>query len=137
MPAAPSRSGRPSKSTQSPPRPSSPASSGPPPPCRAACVGPPPRNLMRARLNGRGVLLGVRPEHLEPCSESEADFVAVVDLVEPLGADTLAHGTVEGTRIVVRLTGAQRLRAGRTPLRFDPAQRHYFDAASGARIESV
>ena len=66
-----------------------------------------------------------------------AAFVAAIDLVEPLGADTLAHGTVEGTRIVVRLTGAQRVSEGRLPLRFDPAQRHYFDAASGARIESV
>jgi sn-glycerol 3-phosphate transport system ATP-binding protein len=103
----------------------------------AGFIGSPPMNLMPARLNGREVLLGVRPEHLEPCSESEADFVAVVDLVEPLGADTLAHGTVEGTRIVVRLTGAQRVSEGRLPLRFDPAQRHYFDAASGARIESL
>jgi spermidine/putrescine transport system ATP-binding protein len=103
----------------------------------AGFIGSPPMNLMPARLNGRDVLLGVRPEHLEPCGESEAAFVAAVDLVEPLGADTLAHGTVEGTRIVVRLTGAQRVSEGRLPLRFDPAQRHYFDAASGERIEAV
>src|SRR5947209_1256508 len=74
----------------------------------AGFIGSPPMNLMPARLNGREVLLGVRPEHLEPCGESDAAFVADVGLVEPLGADTLAHGTVEGTRIVVRLTGAQR-----------------------------
>ena len=102
----------------------------------AGFIGSPPMNLMPARLNGRAVLLGVRPEHLEPCSEAEADFVATVDLVEPLGADTLAHGTVEGTRIVARLSGARHVPEGRLPLRFDPAQRHYFDAASGARIES-
>ena len=102
----------------------------------AAFIGSPPMNLMPARLNGREVLLGVRPEHLEPCGESDATFVAAVDLVEPLGADTLAHGTVAGTRIVVRLTGAQRVSEGRLPLRFDPAQRHYFDAGSGARIEA-
>src|SRR5213595_2754093 len=102
----------------------------------AGFIGSPPMNLMPARLNGRAVLLGVRPEHLEPCSEADADFVAMVDLVEPLGADTLAHGTVEGTRIVARLSGASRVPEGRLPLRFDPAQRHYFDAASGARIES-
>src|SRR5438876_4438752 len=70
----------------------------------AGFIGSPPMNLMPARLNGREVLLGVRPEHLEPCGESDAEFVADVDLVEPLGADTLAHGTVEGTRIVVRPT---------------------------------
>jgi sn-glycerol 3-phosphate transport system ATP-binding protein len=103
----------------------------------AGFIGSPPMNLMPARLNGREVLLGVRPEHLEPCSESDAAFVASIDLVEPLGADILAHGTVEGTRIVVRLTGAQRVSEGRLPLRFDPAQRHYFDAASGARIDAV
>ena len=103
----------------------------------AAFIGSPPMNLMPARLNGREVLLGVRPEHLEPCGESEAAFVAAVDLVEPLGADTLAHGTVEGTRIVVRLSGAQRVSEGRLPLRFDPAQRHYFEVGSGARIEAV
>jgi sn-glycerol 3-phosphate transport system ATP-binding protein len=103
----------------------------------AAFIGSPPMNLMPARLNGREVLLGVRPEHLEPCGESEAAFVAAVDLVEPLGADTLAHGTVEGARIVVRLSGAQRVSEGRLPLRFDPARRHYFDAGSGARIEAV
>src|SRR5437016_3770552 len=70
----------------------------------AGFIGSPPMNLMPARLNGREVLLGVRPEHLEPCGESDAEFVATVDLVEPLGADTLAHGTVEGTRSGVRLT---------------------------------
>src|SRR5207302_1341591 len=103
----------------------------------AGFIGSPPMNLMPARLNGREVLLGVRPEHLEPCSEPEAAFVAAVDLVEPLGADTLAHGTVEGTRIVVRLTGAQRVSEGRLPLRFDPARRHYFEAVCGARIEAA
>ncbi len=103
----------------------------------AAFIGSPPMNLMPARLNGREVLLGVRPEHLEPCGESEAAFVAAVDLVEPLGADTLAHGTVDGARIVVRLSGAQRVSEGRLPLRFDPARRHYFDAGNGARIEAV
>ncbi|HKC53362.1 MAG TPA: sn-glycerol-3-phosphate ABC transporter ATP-binding protein UgpC [Burkholderiales bacterium] len=103
----------------------------------AGFIGSPPMNLMPASLNGREVLLGVRPEHLEPCGESDAAFVAAIDLVEPLGADTLAHGTVEGTRIVVRLTGAQHVSEGRLPLRFDPAQRHYFEARSGARIEAV
>jgi sn-glycerol 3-phosphate transport system ATP-binding protein len=101
----------------------------------AAFIGSPPMNLLPARLNGREVLLGVRPEHLEPCAESDAAFVAAVDLIEPLGADTLVHGTVEGARIVARLNGTQRVSEGRLPLRFDPAHRHYFDAGSGARIE--
>jgi len=102
----------------------------------AAFIGSPPMNLLPARLNGREVLLGVRPEHLEPCAESDAAFVAAVDLIEPLGADTLVHGTVEGARIVARLHGTQRVSEGRLPLRFDPAHRHYFDTGIGARIEA-
>jgi sn-glycerol 3-phosphate transport system ATP-binding protein len=102
----------------------------------AAFIGSPPMNLLPARLKGREVLLGVRPEHLEPCAESDAAFVAAVDLIEPLGADTLVHGTVEGARIVARLHGTQRVSEGRLPLRFDPAHRHYFDAGMGARIEA-
>src|SRR5258708_40036586 len=91
-------------------------------------------NLLPARLNGREVLLGVRPEHLEPCAESDAAFVASVDLFSPLGADTRVHGTVEGARIVARLHGTQRVSAGLLPLRFDPPHRHYFDAGSCPRI---
>jgi ABC-type sugar transport system ATPase subunit len=77
----------------------------------------------------------VRPEHLEPCAESDANFVAEIDLVEPLGADTLAHGHVNGTRIIARMHAALNTVQGRLPLRFAPENRHHFDAASGARLE--
>jgi ABC-type sugar transport system ATPase subunit len=77
----------------------------------------------------------VRPEHLEPCVEAEAALFAEVDLVEQLGADILAHGKVDATRITVRLPASQRVREGRLPLRFDPANAHDFDPASGARID--
>jgi len=100
----------------------------------AGFIGSPPMNLMPAKIDGRDLLLGVRPEHLEPCAPSEANFTAEVDLVEPLGADTLAHGTVNGTRIVARLHAAFDAVEGALPLRFDPANRHYFDPKSGARV---
>src|SRR5512144_108191 len=102
----------------------------------AGFIGSPPMNLMPSRLNGREVLLGVRPEHLEPCAESEANFIAEVDLVEPLGADTLAHGHVDGTRIIARVHAALNTVQGRLPLRFLSANRHYFDRESGARLET-
>ncbi len=100
----------------------------------AGFIGSPPMNLMPSRLDGREVLLGVRPEHLEPCAASEANFVAEVDLVEPLGADTLAHGHVEGTRVIARLPAATHVTEGKLPLRFAPENRHYFDPQSGARV---
>ena len=102
----------------------------------AGFIGSPPMNLIPSKLDGRDVLLGVRPEHLEPCGESEANFIAEVDLVEPLGADTLAHGKVDGERIIARLHAALNTVEGRMPLRFRPENRHYFDAATGARLDA-
>ena len=104
----------------------------------AAFIGSPPMNLIPQRREGRAVLFGIRPEHLEPCSETDAVLVADIDLVEPLGADTLVYGHLAshgGARIAARLHSSVDARAGRLPLRFDPAQGHHFDAESGARID--
>src|SRR6476660_6843207 len=52
----------------------------------AGFIGSPPMNLIPEERDGRKRFFGVRPEHLEPCPESEAKLVLEVDLVEPLGA---------------------------------------------------
>jgi sn-glycerol 3-phosphate transport system ATP-binding protein len=101
----------------------------------AGFIGSPPMNLIPTKVDGRELLLGVRPEHLEPAPASEASLTAEVDLIEPLGADTLAHAHIGGTRIIARLPASTRVSEGPLPLRFDPANRHYFDAGSGARVE--
>jgi sn-glycerol 3-phosphate transport system ATP-binding protein len=101
----------------------------------ASFIGSPPMNLMPTKLNGRDLLLGVRPEHLEPCTAAQANFTANIDLVEPLGADTLAYGIVEGTRIIARLPAAMAIAEGPLPLCYAPLNRHYFDPQSGARVE--
>ena len=105
----------------------------------AGFIGSPPMNLVPIRRDGRELLFGIRPEHLEPCPESEAKLVADVDLVEPLGADTLVYGHLDGeksgARIAARLHASLDARAGRLPLRYDPAHAHYFDPTSGRRIE--
>ena len=101
----------------------------------AGFIGSPPMNLIPEQRDGRGVLFGIRPEHLHPCAPAEAKLVADIDLIEPLGADTLVHGHLpQGTRIAVRLNAAFEARAGKLPLRYDLAQAHYFDAESGARL---
>ncbi len=103
----------------------------------AGFIGSPPMNLIPHKHNGRDVLLGIRPEHLEPCAESDAMLVAEIDLIEPLGADTLVYGHLpaNGGRIAARLHSSVDARAGKLALRYDPALRHYFDPASGARID--
>jgi sn-glycerol 3-phosphate transport system ATP-binding protein len=102
----------------------------------AAFIGSPPMNLIPQERDGRKLFFGIRPEHLEPCAESDAQLVANIDLIEPLGADTLVYGHLgtNGTRIAARLHSSVDARAGKLPLRYRPEQAHYFDAQSGARI---
>jgi sn-glycerol 3-phosphate transport system ATP-binding protein len=105
----------------------------------AGFIGSPAMNLIPEERDGRKILFGIRPEHLEPCAQADAKFVIDVDLIEPLGADTLIYGHLDGaaagTRIAARLHGSVDARAGRLPLRYDPDKAHYFDAGSGQRIE--
>jgi sn-glycerol 3-phosphate transport system ATP-binding protein len=101
----------------------------------ASFIGSPPMNLIPQERNGRAVLFGVRPEHLEPCAGNEAMLVAQIDLIEPLGADTLVYGHLGGgTRIAARLHSSMDARAGKLPLRYRPEHVHYFDAHTGARL---
>jgi sn-glycerol 3-phosphate transport system ATP-binding protein len=101
----------------------------------AGFIGSPPMNLIPRERDGRKVLFGIRPEHLEPCAPSEANLVVDVDLIEPLGADTLVYGHVEGgARVAARLQSSFATRTGKLSLRYDPAQAHYFDAGTGARL---
>ena len=101
----------------------------------ASFIGSPPMNLVPAERGGRAVLHGVRPEHLEPCSAADAKLTAAIDLIEPLGADTLAHGVIDGARIIVRLPASTSVKEGPLPLTFAPQNEHFFDAASGKRID--
>jgi sn-glycerol 3-phosphate transport system ATP-binding protein len=103
----------------------------------ASFIGSPPMNLIPQERDGRKVLFGIRPEHLEPCAEADALLTPEIDLIEPLGADTLVYGHLEGkgVRIAARLHASMPARTGRLPLRYRPADAHYFDAESGARIE--
>jgi sn-glycerol 3-phosphate transport system ATP-binding protein len=104
----------------------------------AGFIGSPPMNLIPTRRNGAEALFGVRPEHLEPCGEPEASLVADIDLIEPLGSDTLVYGHLAAdgkTRIAARLSSSLQPRTGRLGLRYDPAAAHHFDRASGRRID--
>jgi sn-glycerol 3-phosphate transport system ATP-binding protein len=101
----------------------------------ASFIGSPPMNLIPQERDGRKVLFGIRPEHLEPCPDTLAMLVADIDLIEPLGADTLVYGHLaNGTRIAARLHSSADARAGKLALRYSAQHVHYFDAETGARI---
>ena len=106
----------------------------------ASFIGSPPMNLIPSQRDGREVLLGVRPEHLEPCAQGDAAMTVDIDLIEPLGSDTLVYGHIgaerTGARVAVRLHQSVDARTGHLPVRYDPARAHYFEPASGKRIEA-
>ncbi|MDX1710055.1 MAG: sn-glycerol-3-phosphate import ATP-binding protein UgpC [Rhodovibrionaceae bacterium] len=87
---------------------------------------------------GRDVLLGLRPEHLELAQEGqepEVDFD--VDLVETLGADTLAHGRIGGVGVTLaaRLPGTAQVAEGdRLPLLAQQGALHLFNQTTGQRL---
>ncbi len=94
----------------------------------------------RAALDGRDVLLGVRPEHLETCAPGEASATPDIDFIELLGSDSLVYGHLganrQGARIAARLHTSIVAREGHLPLRFASEHMHLFDPVSGKRIES-
>jgi sn-glycerol 3-phosphate transport system ATP-binding protein len=103
----------------------------------ASFIGSPPMNLIPQERDGRKLLFGIRPEHLEPCSEADAKLVAQIDLVEPLGADTLVYGHLNssaGPRIAARLHSSFGARPGKLALCYDAANVHSFDAETGVRL---
>jgi sn-glycerol 3-phosphate transport system ATP-binding protein len=91
-------------------------------------------------LDGRNVLLGVRPEHLETCEPGLALMSPDIDFIELLGSDSLVYGHLgtnkQGTRVAARLHTSVVAKEGHLPLRYAPEHMHLFDPASGKRLES-
>jgi sn-glycerol 3-phosphate transport system ATP-binding protein len=83
--------------------------------------------------DGLALTIGVRPEHIHVAGDG---VPLRIDLVEPLGSETLVHGRLAApgeAPLVVRL-------AGRAPegevlnVAFPPEEIHVFDAGSGLRL---
>ncbi|NIA68102.1 sn-glycerol-3-phosphate import ATP-binding protein UgpC [Pelagibius litoralis] len=89
---------------------------------------------------GRRLTLGVRPEHLHAASAGDAAFTLQVQMVETLGADTLAHGVLAGQSdsLTLRVPGTMKMTEGDSlPLVADPGALHLFDPESGQRIADI
>lgn len=79
--------------------------------------------------DGSGVTLGIRPRTYEPAAEAGPDtFSAEVDIIEPMGAETLVHMIESGMNIRVVAPREQRFAVGeRVHLRCKAGQAHVFD----------
>ena len=120
----------------------------------AQFIGSPAMNVLSARAEGRvvrltngisietdtdasgGVLLGIRPEHM--ARDPQGPIGLDIRMAEPLGANTLLHGSLEGVEqeVVVSLPGVHRedVMAGSARFRVPPEACHLFDAQTGRRL---
>ena len=80
------------------------------------------------------VTIGVRPEHV---LLAPTGIPLAVDLVEPLGSETLIHGRMpDGTLMLVKLAGAAAISSAVNAAP-DATMLHVFDRDQGARIEPL
>ena len=82
--------------------------------------------------------LGIRPEHIangEAAAGLPVALDAEIELVEPLGSDTLARVNALGQLFWIRMDGQASVRAGdKLTIGFDPARAHLFDETTEERI---
>jgi len=88
--------------------------------------------LPAPRTGGPAVTLGIRPEHV---TLAPGGLPLQVELVEPLGSETLVHGRMaDGTPLLAKLPGAMPV-ADQVAVALAPGELHLFDRASGQRLE--
>ncbi|MEK8022619.1 MAG: sn-glycerol-3-phosphate ABC transporter ATP-binding protein UgpC [Candidatus Hydrogenedentota bacterium] len=97
-------------------------------------------SLKKRGMIGKGVTFGIRPEHIHdrlflPDAPADQTFVASVDVVEPMGAETYAYVRLGETMIVVRLRGDALPKVGsQIDLVCDMSRSHLFDKETGAAL---
>ena len=117
----------------------------------AQFIGSPAMNVLQAegveggiRLPGGALLaadaprgpihIGIRPEHVHP--GEDGPLALDVSMSEPLGANTLLHGRLDGTphAFTASLPGVHRDVGGTMRLRPEAGALHLFDAQTGERL---
>ncbi len=97
---------------------------------------PLPRADRYGPYKGRAMTLGLRPEHLTETRAEEKPGVvrldAQIDVVEPMGMETLLHFFIAGQPVCARVNPATDAHHGQTlPLAADLNQMHLIDSATG------
>ncbi|HED12193.1 MAG TPA: sn-glycerol-3-phosphate import ATP-binding protein UgpC [Gammaproteobacteria bacterium] len=91
--------------------------------------------LTAASTHQGPAILGIRPEHFTVPTNHWSELEIIIDIVEPLGAESLLHGHIEDLEIVIKLPAAIAARAtDRFTVTVDPQHFYLFDPNSGQRI---
>ncbi|MCB2017762.1 MAG: TOBE domain-containing protein, partial [Hydrogenophaga sp.] len=99
----------------------------------AGFIGSPPMNLLQHAPGGReGLLLGIRPEHIDI---GEEGWSLTVHAVELLGGERLIHARLGEEPVVIRTHEDQGAPATGSQIRAKPREDrlHWFDATTGLR----
>ena len=106
----------------------------------ASFIGSPPMNLLENAPDAKpGIIVGVRPEHLDI---TESGWALHVETVEMLGAERLVYGRwTHGTgneMVILRTEEGQAVPAIGSTIHVTPRahKMHYFDAKTGKRLET-
>jgi multiple sugar transport system ATP-binding protein len=128
----------------------------------AGFLGSPAMNLLRGRVvrngaarvdlrtaslpladvplpDGADVVVGVRPEDLEPTEGAPpgARIAATLELVEPVGNECFLNLDLDGQPLVARVPPRFAPEVGsRVEFAIDPGRLHYFDPRDGKRIDA-
>jgi multiple sugar transport system ATP-binding protein len=82
--------------------------------------------------NGRPVLYGIRPEHIDLAADG---LPATVSVLEPTGAETQVFARIGEDPIDAIVRDRLKVRPGEEiRLRIDPTRVHIFDRQSSARL---
>ncbi len=98
-----------------------------------------PISMLRAAshagsVDGRKFIVGIRPEHFS-AGVSEVSLTCQVQVVEPLGSDTLVHFAIGDETLTARMPPETQIKAGETlKIGVDPAKIHLFDAETERAI---
>jgi sn-glycerol 3-phosphate transport system ATP-binding protein len=85
----------------------------------------------RPGQDGRKLTIGIRPEHITPSSDG---LLMQIDLIEPLGSETVIIGRLAGGDLMsVKLPGRPPI-AESMMISISPEHIHVFDADSGLRL---
>ncbi|MEJ6404121.1 ABC transporter ATP-binding protein [Yoonia sp. 2307UL14-13] len=86
----------------------------------------------------RPAVIGIRPEHVitgELADKAPLQFDVQIDLVEPMGSDTLVYASLGGKAFRVRMDGQASVRSGETlRIGIDPSRASLFDKGTEDRL---
>ncbi|RYE48866.1 MAG: ABC transporter ATP-binding protein [Hyphomicrobiales bacterium] len=95
-------------------------------------------NYQFANQTNGASILGIRPEHIavgEEARKMPVQMESEIEIVEPMGADTVAWTKIAGQSLTFRAAAEVHLEPGQKVLiGFDPGRGSVFNAASGNRI---